>query len=263
MKKLFLKLDTRKPILDARISIAPAPATSNAGVRVSNFEYRVSNFAFFGIVLTLAALLLFGATIATSAQQIVDRIVARVEGDIITQSELRELAAFERLVADSSARRAAADSELLGRAIEQWIVATEATAARYPRPSPEDVDREMTRLEKSLAEPGHLAPRLRQAGLTRAALARLLERQLFLARYLDYKFRPAAQVEPEAIRRHYEQKLLPVLRGKGQPIPTLDDVQDQIRELLVQMEISARAARWLDETRSRLRIQIEPEASAR
>jgi len=33
-------------------------------------------------------------------------------------------------------------------------------------------------------------------------------------------------------------------------------VEGQIRELLTQREISARAAKWLEETRARLRIEI-------
>jgi hypothetical protein len=33
-------------------------------------------------------------------------------------------------------------------------------------------------------------------------------------------------------------------------------VQEQIRELLTQKEITVRAARWLEETRARLRVEI-------
>ena len=54
---------------------------------------------------------------------------------------------------------------------------------------------------------------------------------------------------------------LHALAARGQQAPPLESVQDQIRELLTQREISTRAARWLDESRPRLKIetQLTPE----
>ena len=72
-----------------------------------------------------------------SAQQVVDRIVVRIEDDILTLSDLRELAAYQQLTTG----RADPDDRLTQELIEQWIVNTEATAAHFP-PSP---DAEITR----------------------------------------------------------------------------------------------------------------------
>jgi hypothetical protein len=163
-----------------------------------------------------------------SAQQVIDRIVARVEDDIITLSEMRELGRYQQLVEG----RAAGDDRLLAQLIEQWIVNTEATAARYPRPSETEVNRELARLEKQLGGPDAYRERLRETPLSAAAVRRLIERQMYLARYLDYKFRPAVQVENAAIEKYYGEELVPSLAAKGQPAPPLDTVQDHIRELL-------------------------------
>src|SRR2546426_6434323 len=59
-------------------------------------------------------------------QQVVDRIVARVQDDILMLSELRELGRYQQLVQD----QAASDDRLLTQLLEQWIVNAEATAAR-------------------------------------------------------------------------------------------------------------------------------------
>jgi len=188
------------------------------------------------------------------AQQVVDRIVARVEGDIITLSEVRELGDYQQLVQG----RAESDDRLLAELIDQWIVNTEATAARFPRPMEAEVNREIERAEKQFASPEAYRQRLGEIGLSMAAVWRLVERQLYLARYLDYKFRPALQVDSAAMEKYYAEELVPALKARGQAVPPLESVQDQIRELLIERGISQRAARWLDETRSRIKVEIEP-----
>jgi parvulin-like peptidyl-prolyl isomerase len=209
-----------------------------------------------GRALILAALLAAGS--AAAMQRVVDRIVARVEGDILTLSEVRELGRFQQLVEG----RAAPDEKLLGQLIEQWIVASEAEAARFPKPAQAEVDRELERLQQQLGSAEALRSRMRELELTGSMARRLLARQLWLARYLDYKFRPAAQVEEAEIERYYRGELTPQLLARGRAVPPLDQVREPIREVLIQREVSARASRWLDETRSRLRIEIEPGGAA-
>ncbi len=212
--------------------------------------------------LTFLALLVGQVLLAAPsgpAQQVVERIVARIEDDIITLSEVRELGRYQQLVEGHSA----SDDRLLAQLIEQWIVNTEATAARYPRPIEAEVDRELERLGPQFASPEAYRERLQQLGLSAAAVRRLVERQMYLGRYLDYKFRPAAQVDAAAIEKYYREQLVPSLAAKGQAAPALETLQDQIRELLVQAEISRRATQWLEETRSRLRIELNTPGDGR
>jgi len=196
-----------------------------------------------------------GARLTLSAQLVVDRIVARIEDDIITLSEVRELGRYQQLVEG----RAGSDDCLLAELIDQWIVNSEATAARFPRPIEAEVNRELDGLEKQFASPEAYRARLRELGLS-AAVRRIVERQLYLVRYLDYKFRPAAQVDAEAIEKYYREQLTPQLTAAGQTVPPLDSVEDEIRELLTERQIGERTSRWLDETRSRLKIELPAQA---
>ena len=206
---------------------------------------------------TAAALILViwavgAGAIETRAQQVVDRIVARINGDVLTLSEMRELAGFQQL---TSATRAS-DDELLRQLVDQWIVSTEASAERFPRPAPAVVSQAMERLEKQLASPEALRSRLGEVGLAEAAARRLLEQQIYLLQFLDQKFRAAAQVEPAQIDAYYRQELVPQLAARGQQAPPLESVREQIRELLVQREISRLAARWLEESRANVKVEV-------
>lgn len=188
---------------------------------------------------------------AAAGQQVVDRIIARVAGDILTLSELRELERFQRLVEG----RAADEAGLLRQLLEQWIVENEAAATRFPRPSAERVERELARLAGRFGSAEEYRARLTEVGLTESAVRRLLERQLYLGAFLDYRFRPAVSIEEAEIENYYRSEFVPRLAREGREPPPLAQVAEQIRELLVEREISARAAEWLEESRARLRVE--------
>ena len=190
--------------------------------------------------------------------RIVDRIVARIEDDIILLSQIRELGAFQKLVEG----HAEGDDRLLAELIEQWMVQTEATAAYFPQPAQSEVDREMARLQSQFASPEAYAAKLRELELSDSEARELLTRQIYIERYLDYKFRPTVQIEASDIEAYYQKELLPELARKNQPAPPLPDVEGQIREVLTQRGISDRTAKWLDDTKSRLKIEVSLPAAA-
>ena len=201
--------------------------------------------------ITIFALVL-GQVAVVFSQQVVDRIVARVEEDIVTLSEVRELGQYQQLIEG----RAEDERKLLDRLIDQWILTREAAAARFVGPSEADVNRALAALEKAFDSPEAYRVRLKALGLSAQAVRRLVASQLYLERYLDYRFRPAAQHSQEDIEKYYREQLAPQLAARGQAAPPLDSVAEQIRELLTQREISDRAEKWLDEARARTRIEI-------
>jgi peptidyl-prolyl cis-trans isomerase SurA len=186
--------------------------------------------------------------------RVVDRIVAHVEGDIILQSQVRELGAFQQLIEG----HAESDDKLLEELIEQWVVETEAAASHFPEPAQSEVDRELVRLRDHLGSSANYAARLNELTLAESQVRQLLSRQIYVERYLDYKFRPSVQIEPAQIDEYYQKDLLPELAKKNQPAPGRAAVEEQIREVLVQRGISDLTVKWLDETKSRLKIEMEP-----
>jgi peptidyl-prolyl cis-trans isomerase SurA len=194
----------------------------------------------------------------SSPPQVVDRIVAHIEEDIITQSEVSELSAYQELV-DGHAE---SDDRVLNELIEQWVVNNEATATQFPAAADAEVNREVARIQGRFPSPQAYNERLAELGLTPQAAKRIVAREIYLARYLDYKFRPAVQVGDEDIAKYYKEQLVPALTAKKQTAPPLDQVTEQIRELLVQQGVTERATSWFDETKSRLKIEIAPATAA-
>ncbi len=209
----------------------------------------------------LAALLLLAAcaTPHARAQQIVDRIVVRIEDDILTQSDLQELAAYQALVNG----HADPDDRLTQELIEQWIVNTEATAAHFPQSPDSDIARGVAELEHSFASAEAYQARLREVGMTPEDVRRLVAREDYLSRYLDYKFRAAVEIDPAAVEAYYRDHLVPELKAKGQTAPPIESVRDEIVELLTVQEINRRSAGWIEESKGRLKIEIVPVPDAK
>lgn len=193
---------------------------------------------------------------AAQAGVVVDRVAARVENDIITLSDVRELAAYQRL----AGREPAAESELLRDLIDQWIVSNDAAAARFPAPPPAQVDADFAALRNQIGSPEKFAARLRELNLTEPAVRRLVAKQVFLDAYLEHKFRAVARVAPGDVERYYHDEFTPQLLRRKQSVPPLDDVRDSITELLLERDITRRAQQWIDQARAQLDIEILPES---
>jgi hypothetical protein len=193
--------------------------------------------------------------IASANARLIDGVAARIGDDIITESEVRELAAFQRLVDG----RAKPRSELIQELADQWIAGGEARVANYPQPAEGDVNHLFEQLLAKFPSPEEFKRRAAAVDLTEADIRRIVAKQLYLSRFLDYRFRPAAQVDQKQIEAYYNKELVPQLESEGQPIPPLEDVQDMIQEVLVQRVISVRSTAWLNETRARLKIDVMPQ----
>ena len=184
------------------------------------------------------------------AQEVIDRMVARVENDIILLSDIRFLSRYQMLVDGKSE----SDAQILDRLIDQWIVRNEASVARTPKPTEAEIDRGLQRLQQSFASKDDYEARRKLAGLSEADVRRLTADQLYLNNYLDSRFRASVQVNDQAIEAFYQNALLPRAKARRQSPPTLDAAHDYIQEALVQQGINEQADRWLNESRARIHV---------
>jgi hypothetical protein len=197
--------------------------------------------------------LFFGLATASilRAQEVVDRIVARVENDIILLSDVRELKEYQELVNGKSE----SESAIVDRLIDQWIVRSEAQLSRFPEPKGEEIDREVSRVVKSFGSPEEYEARKKQSGLSDAEVRKIVAAQLYLLNYLDSRFRPSVQIDEKAIDDFYQNAVVPRAKARGQEPPSLDASRDIIQEALIQSDITEQADRWLKESRGRLHVQ--------
>jgi len=184
------------------------------------------------------------------AQEVIDRIVARVETDVILLSDIHLLERYQVLV-DGKAQT---DAENLDHLIDQWIVRNEATIARTPQPTDAEIQRGLQRLQQSFASKDDYEARRRLAGLSEDEVKHLTSEQIFLNNYLDSRFRPSVQVDEAAIQNFYQSAVLARAKARGQNPPSLEAAHDYVQEALVQQGINQQADRWLKESHARLHV---------
>ena len=186
-----------------------------------------------------------------SAQEVIDRIVARIENDVILLSDVRALGRYQQFLDG----KAESDAQILDRLIDQWIVRTEADASHFPHPSEADLDRALARVRNTFASEQEYEARRKQAGLTEQDVRAMVSSQLYLSNYLDSRFRSAVQVDPQEVEDFYQTVVVPRARSRGQEPPALDAARDSIQEALIQNGINQQADQWLKESRLRLHLE--------
>jgi hypothetical protein len=213
-----------------------------------------------GLAIRVFLLSLLAANVAgmQAAQEIVDRIAARIENDIILLSDIRALSHYQQFLDGKSET----DSQILDRLIDQWVVRTEADVS-FPHPYDAEIERELERLRKSFASAEQYETRRKQSGLSEAEVRSIVASQLYLSNYLDSRFRPSVQVDSKAIEDFYASTVVPQAKARGQEPPALDAAHDLIQEALVQRGINEQAEKWLKESRARLHVEILLEGVAK
>ena len=186
-----------------------------------------------------------------AAQEVVDRIVARVENDVILLSDLRALSRYQQFLDGKSE----SDPQILDRLIDQWIVRTEADVSHSLPPSETDIDRGLSRVRNSFGSEQEYEERKKQAGLSDQDVRAMVASQLYLSNYLDSRFRPAVQIDPKEVEDFYQTAIVPRAKARGQEPPTLDAARDSIQEALIQNGINQQAEQWLKESRLRLHVE--------
>jgi hypothetical protein len=196
-------------------------------------------------------LLLLATGTEAVAQEVVDRVAARLENDIILMSDIRALSRYQQFLDGKTET----DAQILDRLIDQWIVRTEANVSRFPPPSAGDIERSVEAVRKSFTSVEEYEARKKQTGLSDAAVREMAAAQLYLSSYLDSRFRPGVQIDPKTVEDFYQKSVVPRAKARGQEPPPLDEARELIQEALVQRGINDQADQWLIESKARLHIE--------
>jgi len=198
------------------------------------------------------------------AGEVVDRIVANVNGHILLQSDWEEELAFEAfanarpLDALTPAERKAA----LDRLIDQELLREQV---RPSQSAPAElVAARVAEIRKTLlltSDEGWRAA-LQRYGLTQPVLEKRLGNDIQLMRLVEARLRPSIQVDTRAVESYYRERLLPELQRAGSKAVSLPEVFGHIRDLLTEQKVNQLLDSWLVSLRSESRIQTS-ESTAR
>ena len=195
--------------------------------------------------------LLFALALVLSAPgaaraEVIDRIMAVVDAQIITLSDTRAALRFALVPEDVSVDPVGA---ALQRLIDRRLMIAEVDRYAPPEPSPAQVDAAVAVIERRFQDALAMEIALNQSALSREELRRFVRDTLRIEAYLQQRFASVVQPSEDDVVRYYrEQSSEFTVDGRLRP---LDDVREAARAGATREQRARVVQQWLDGLRRR------------
>jgi peptidyl-prolyl cis-trans isomerase SurA len=195
------------------------------------------------------------------AGEVIDRIVATVNGHIILQSDWDEGLRYEALLSGRPLSLFTDEDRrsVLDRLIDQELLAEQMTSASFPHATQAEADTQVdnarTQYPDAVTEQGWQRV-LARFDLTQPDLVQHVRQQIDLMRLVDAHLRPAVQIDSKSVEAYYRDKFVPQLKQSGGSDVPLADVSAKIRELLTQQKVNELMVSWLQSLRSESKVSM-------
>jgi predicted transcriptional regulator len=211
--------------------------------------------------MTALAVLLSIITTPAVRAEVVDRIVATVNGNIILQSDWDEALCYEALL-NGRALTSFSDDErrvVLDRLIDQELLAEQMKSAYFQHASEAEAAATVAEARKRYPEAATdqgWQSILARFQLSEKDLLAHVQMQIDVMRLVDAHLRPAVQIDSKTIEAYYREKFVPQLKQSGASDVSLADVSGKIRELLTEQKVNELLVSWLQTLRSESRVNM-------
>lgn len=189
------------------------------------------------------------------AGEVLDGIVAKVNGHIILQSDWEDEQRYEAFMNDrpltqlmQADRKAALDHLIDQELLREQINPSESTSV-----SPEEIAKRLDEVRKQYAPSGDGSSwqaALARYQLTEDEIKNKIALELALNRLVDSRLRPSVQIDEKSIESYYNQEFLPQLRKAGNQDVPLPQVSPKIKEILTQRKVDDLLVAWLQDLRA-------------
>ena len=213
------------------------------------------------VAVVILAVLLAAFSLPGARAEVIDRIVATVNGRVILQSDWDEALRYEALLNGGKLSDFTDDERraVLDRLIDQELLGEQMKAAYFQHASESEAAARIAEARKQYPEAatdeGWQAV-LARFGLTEKDLVAHVQQQIDLMRLVDARLRPAVQIDSKTIEAYYREKFVPQLKQSGASEVALADVSARIRELLTQEKVNELLVSWLQTLRSESKVSL-------
>jgi hypothetical protein len=203
------------------------------------------------------------------AQEVVDRMVAVVNKQVILESELDQARRVELLVDGKPLPSEPPEPQeiraLLDRLIDRALLEQQIASPGNPEildPKPEELAERIKqirgRIPGAATEDGWEAV-LKAYGLELRDLEKHLITEFRVLHFIDLRFRGLVRVDRAAIDTYYLETFLPELTRQGSSVPPLAEVSSKIERILIEQQMDEMLNEWLQTLRTQSHIEkLEP-----
>jgi hypothetical protein len=182
-----------------------------------------------------------------AAQQLLDRVLARIGTEAITQTDVESLVEFGLIEARSPTLPTAVQ-----QAIDRQLVLKEV--ARFPpaEPTAAEVEKQLAAMKARVGD--RLGQMLQITGLDENRLHGLARDTLRIRTYLQQRFGISAQVGEEEARKYFDAHRDEFTRN-GMPL-TFEEAAADARQRAAATRVQGAVAQWLQDLRTRSDVVV-------
>lgn len=203
-----------------------------------------------------AALVLFFFSLHSASGEVVDQIAALVEGEVVTLSEIRQLAQYKGWRVPDEPDQGSFYLTVLDQIINQKLISREAQQTPGIQITQDDVNQQLQAYRLRFSSQDQFQAQLKSMEMTESALRDLIRRELTVWRFVQTRFEPFVIVMPQQIQEYYDEILVPELGRTGAPLPALELVREQIREILILEKTNQEMDRWVENMREKAQVSV-------
>ncbi len=201
-----------------------------------------------------AVLFFFSLFLQASVLQaeLVDRIVAAVNSEVITWSDLQHAVGFNAAFAGGARSGKNIQAETLGGLINRRLLIQEARRLKFADVTEQDIGAEVDKLRKRLGSEKAFAGFLAGLGMTEEQLGRMLGERLLVERFIEKKIGLFVRVNREEAQKYYDEHP-GEFQGKR-----FQEVHKAISAALSEQKLDRQLVKYLGELKNRADIRVNP-----
>jgi len=208
--------------------------------------------------LIFATLLLF--TVPLHAAEVLDRIVASVNGHVILQSDWDEELEYQCLMSGHEVQTmtAADRTAALDRLVDRELLSEQVSTTESGQTTADEIDKQLQQLKSDYVSNAKISwsAAVASHSFTEIEIRDRIALELNQLKLIDTRLRTLVQIDNSAVEDYYRRNFLPELQRSGaQPIP-FPEAAPKIREVLIQQKINEALPSWLQTLRSQAKIRV-------
>lgn len=183
--------------------------------------------------------------------ELVDRIVATVNTEVITASELSCAVALNQRLGNADKDRTAMEATTLDGLINRRLLVQEAHRLKFVEVSEQERSAEVENVAKRFASDKEFSDFLAALDMTRQDLARMLGEQLLVERFVEKKVGIFVRVSRDEAQSYFEEHAAEYKDKRFQ------DFQKTIIALLTDRKIEKQLIQYVAELRSKADVRVD------
>lgn len=193
---------------------------------------------------------------APATAEIIDRIAAVVDRDVITLSEVEQIATLGAIPRQAGESDTAYYRRILDSMIAQTLRYRDVERFGAEDVPPDAIESRLREIAARFPSEEAFNRALASTELTLDELRTVVKRQLQVEAYINERFAPLIFVSLDEIESYYNETWAPQRRDRALPVTPLADVREEIRTILKSERLQGEIEKWTAQLRQRANVDV-------